>query len=173
MVEIFLKPVPAVDVSRETNAELLEFAEGIYRKRRKVSFAEADKLRKVEGYSNVHSKEGYAYYLEYGDRFLLVDVEFYEGGEGYFKTHVEKFIGSSRKREKNQTTCLYMAARKVMDDCAREHGQDFEYELETDHKKMRDWATERGGNIFQWKNEWTEKDEDEVYYLFSTTITAK
>ncbi|MEW6408348.1 MAG: hypothetical protein AB1465_06710 [Patescibacteria group bacterium] len=106
--------------------------------------------------------------LEYGSKICIVTIDY--GGEE-FSTYIKTITDQKKDRE---TTFLYKAARKIMQDVVNEKGQKFRYEFFAKNEKMRNWAKTTGQDIFHWEDESegeeTKNGKKVKYYSFKTSI---
>ncbi len=121
-----------------------------------------------ERYDNVNN-----YIFHYGGKKLVL-THFLDRRDKDFSTYIECI--SPEKREKDETTLLYMAAKKIMQRIANQKKKNLVYEILTESKSMRKWAqdSKKGRGLFNWEQE--DVDKNEAYpdlYSFRTTIVAK
>ncbi|MDD4333287.1 MAG: hypothetical protein PHT51_04205 [Patescibacteria group bacterium] len=88
------------------------------------------------------------YDLEYGQKRLAV---YYEKDIQNVETYLDNIKDGSEKKE-NETSLLYKAAKKLIQQFADDAQQKIGYTLFTKFEKMRDWATSynKGRLIFDW-----------------------
>lgn len=66
--------------------------------------------------------------------------------------HLENARGEPAA-QKNETTFLYMAAEKVLQEFADQSGQSVSYVFDTESTALADWARTRGEALFHWDKE--------------------
>ena len=84
--------------------------------------------------------------LRYGSKELNIS---YQKSSG-FSTALETI--DSRKRLPDETSLLYLAAKKLMEAKVKEWKKAAKYRVETSNPKMIEWAKTRGNDIFSWDN---------------------
>lgn len=85
------------------------------------------------------------YLLEYGGKYLIISLK-----QEMINTYVKN---NGKEKQPKETTLLYTAAKKVMQQLADETGKEFMYKLITPSFTMRQWAIETGSKIFDWTEE--------------------
>jgi|GEM_PF-6316677 len=83
-------------------------------------------------------------------------------------------VGGSGGKIKGETTKLYIAAKKIMQEKADLLGKMVAYSISTSNESMIKWAREAGENIFHWqKIIEPNKSQKEWYFLVRLTPTAQ
>jgi hypothetical protein len=100
-----------------------------------------------------HEENGNVQYitLYYGMKELSISIEVGKNGIHRISTHIQN-IGKETQRQKNETTYLYLAAKRVMEDKANELGRKISYYIQTKDEKMIAWADSTGKQIFNWSD---------------------
>lgn len=87
------------------------------------------------------------YLLEYGGKYLILSFR-------PDRDEVGTYLKNNGKEKKPQeTTLLYTAAKKMIQQRADESGRQFIYILTTTSPVMKKWAAGRGSEIFDWDPE--------------------
>jgi len=92
-------------------------------------------------------KQGYeTTILRFGNKELIIT---FLDDSRLFKTHIENKKTEEPKTQ-SETTLLYMAARRVMQQITNKAGFRLHYRIETKFPKMAKWALTTGDLIFHW-----------------------
>ncbi len=94
-----------------------------------------------------------AYTIKFGSKSLDVLFDF---STNEVLTYIENVDFDLRRA--GETTLLYMAAKKIMENVSSETGEILKYSLTTTFESMRAWADEKGREIFDW-DEQSEEDD--------------
>lgn len=118
--------------------------------------------------SNDQNNELENYLFNYGRKRLL--LAYYPSDKlGYFMTYVTN--NKNQERLKNETTFIYLAAKKIMEQIVNREKKEIKYTLSTENEKMADWANEKGDEIFHWnKREIRKSDGRNSSFSFTTKI---
>jgi hypothetical protein len=124
----------------------------ILQTKRKISIKEANEIIGKRGFSDMFDprEEGIGlsiYLLEHGQKQLI--ISFYPQSQEVY-TYVKNDY--ARKKKPKETTLLYTAAQKLMQETSNENNEVFTYKLMTVFENMKQWATTTGNEIFHWEN---------------------
>lgn len=116
------------------------------------------------------NKDEQVYELTYGQKNLTVTFNHRTGEAG---TYVENILDPD-KRQPDETTVLYLAAKQMMEGFATADGRPVKYGLRTENENMRDWARTKGKGIFNWREEGNYEEPDGGnLFVFETEIPPK
>lgn len=87
--------------------------------------------------------------LSYGSKILFLEIQ--KDEEGNFSV-TDYLLTRSKVKTKKETTILYTAAKKFMDDLYKENDTALWYETSTDSKKLAAWLIKVGKEIFRFGN---------------------
>ncbi len=99
----------------------------------------------IQIFNKEANKDSKFWRLDFGSKTLV--VEFY-GSSKKFQTHV--LTDSTKDRREQETTIIYTAGKKIMENAAAERKKDTEYMLTTSNKSMIKWALTKGHAVFGW-----------------------
>lgn len=103
--------------------------------------------------------------FEYGSKELILYLENSDASH----TFVDTIKPSERKEY--ETTILYRALRKFLDNVASKQQKDINYKLLTESKQVVSWANSTGNDIFHWKKiDIIPQEEYLDLHIFETTI---
>jgi len=85
--------------------------------------------------------------LQYGSKVLILGID----RQKKTAQTLVKTVGE--EKQKNETTLLYRAAQKVMQEIANAEGMSFKYTLRTSNEKLAQWAQSSGNDIFGWQEQ--------------------
>ena len=103
------------------------------------------------------------YTLSYGSKTLEVRFKPDRREAG---TYIENTKESSERLE-NETTLLYKAVKIILQDFVFHNNLSVDYFIRTENEHIRDWAKNRGEQIFHWDNVEEYKDENfPTLYVF-------
>ncbi|MEK7226713.1 MAG: hypothetical protein AAB221_13650 [Bacteroidota bacterium] len=89
--------------------------------------------------------------LEFGTKILFVLSFAPKEDEADFGTHIVTNLDNKKKKITGETSVIYLAARKIMEQIAFKEGRTMIYALDTDSPVLTQWAITKGNQIFQWK----------------------
>ena len=106
----------------------------------------------------------FVYELKYGRKTVTLSY-FFETGEAI--THIDN-IGTEEDKKEGETSILYEAVKKILQDLSNKKGQEIEYKIETRNGNIREWALTKGKEIFEWESEPDKKGD--FTYIFKAVI---
>jgi hypothetical protein len=146
---------------------------------RGLNFVEKDKQKIVDDIikSKKEHLENSAYIvlytaeLYYGSKKIEISIDF---SNNRISTKIENIHDESQKKSQ-ESTLLYMASKKIIQEQVDNLGSPLTYSLITHYKKIKLWAESTGKKIFDWdKIEEEETDAKETSELSSVkTIFSK
>ncbi len=151
-----------------------EIINGIYKNvRLDVSLEESyeypesfDELHKLEQKYLEEGKRGKIHYnLEYGNRRIKLTRELGKDVFGVYITDIDVGSSGDKRRKEKQTTLLFEATKKILENYSCVNKKISTLLLETQHKSLKDWAIGVGGNIFSWEKEEGESDPKKGNWL--------
>tara|TARA_Y100000310_G_scaffold214719_1_gene215676 strand:- start:439 stop:966 length:528 start_codon:yes stop_codon:yes gene_type:complete len=105
------------------------------------------------------------YILEYGRKRLRITFK----KDNDVVIHIENRSGNTN-RMANETTIIYMAAEKLMQEHASSTGHTLSYTLITKNINIAEWAKTSGMEIFQWDDQGEYSDGDHPMFYAQCTI---
>jgi hypothetical protein len=106
----------------------------------------------------------FVYELKYGRKNVTLSY-FFETREAI--THIDS-IGTEEDKKEGETSILYEAVKKILQDLSDKKGQEIEYKIETRNGNIREWALTKGKEIFKWESE--PEKRGELTLIFKTVI---
>ena len=113
------------------------------------------------------SKGSRVYILNYGSKSLEVFIDFMTNEVMTFVENIDS------KRKAGETTLLYTAVKKVIENTVDETGKKLDYSLRTTFENMKNWAETKGRKIFDWDEEDQEIVDRKTYYTFKKAFKPK
>ena len=78
------------------------------------------------------------------------------GGQRLATSHIENVLDDSKKKA-NETTLLYAAAKRLMEETANQDGQAISYMFDTENERLTNWAKTVGQDVFDWDSSYPDE----------------
>lgn len=139
--------------------------EKILKEKRRITLQEArDRGQRFDCYTREYPGVD-RYLLEYGGKILIITIDMVKDpdttdNDGEVNTFVSNISDAEHKN--GETTTLYAAARRLIEEECVDTNKKLRYVLETNNPKMIAWAQTAGRQIFNWDTERVQASENYI-----------
>ncbi len=110
------------------------------------------------------------YSISYGRKKLIFYIK-EETGESH--SHIKNVLEEDQRQE-NETTYLYTALKKILDQTADKIKISVHYKILTENEKIAEWSKSEGKQIFNWETENEIPDDTHpTLHVFQSIIKPK